>query len=411
MVFMDMDTQPTELPAVGAPVIIEASSPGADDPPPPYPSRERRSRTTGRTRRHRIQTVSSRDVNQSSLYTVSSDESHCGAFPVPAASETTPLLPPSHSLGQTPSQQTRRRRQSVSHTSVTSVAPSLAQTVLSLFSTDNELEDEDFHLISHPYRSQSEQDNPAYDGGAGIDTSRSGSEELCHLSGDVPRSEYGCRPTGLSPGSVDDQPESRGRFRFFNCAPWKRYFRPLGHAVYYRALFHLLVLNFPYALIAWIYLFVFTLTGTTLLMALPLGAILCFLDLLGARAFARGELALQTRFHSPLAYPPPYPPRPIFTRFRSLTPSEIEQGVTVTLEPSFYKNTHAMFTDPTSYQALFYFIVIKPSITILLSLFLLVFVVPAMILVLPAPAALRAVRRLGAWQANVAIEGLYLAVR
>jgi len=70
-----------------------------------------------------------------------------------------------------------------------------------------------------------------------------------------------------------------------------------------------------------------------------------------------------------------------------------------------------MFTDPTSYQALFYFIVVKPSITILLSFFLLVFVVPAMILVLPAPAALRAVRKLGAWQANVAIEGLYLAVR
>ena len=34
-----------------------------------------------------------------------------------------------------------------------------------------------------------------------------------------------------------------------------------------------------------------------------------------------------------------------------------------------------------------------------------------MILILPAPAALRAVRRLGIWQANVAVEGLYLAVR
>ena len=99
--------------------------------------------------------------------------------------------------------------------------------------------------------------------------------------------------------------------------------------------------------------------GTTLLIALPLGAVLCFLDLLGARAFARGEagpscfiaaivlkrvfqLALQSRFHSPLAYPPPYPPRPIFTRSRPPTPTELELGLTVVPEASFYKNTYAM---------------------------------------------------------------------
>jgi hypothetical protein len=41
-------------------------------------------------------------------------------------------------------------------------------------------------------------------------------------------------------------------------ASWKRYFRPLVQMVYYRSLFHLLVVNFPYALAAWIYLFVFT---------------------------------------------------------------------------------------------------------------------------------------------------------
>ncbi|KAG6821679.1 hypothetical protein H0H92_001442, partial [Tricholoma furcatifolium] len=99
-------------------------------------------------------------------------------------------------------------------------------------------------------------------------------------------------------------------------------------------------------------------------MALPLGAILCFFDLLGARAFARGELYLQTKFHSPLAYPPPHPPRPIFTRTRDPTPAELEHGhggapgapPLPVLERSFYKNTYAMFTDPTSYQALFYFL-------------------------------------------------------
>jgi hypothetical protein len=89
--------------------------------------------------------------------------------------------------------------------------------------------------------------------------------------------------------------------------------------------------------------------GTTLLMALPLGAFLCFFNLLGARAFSRGELAIQFYFHKPLSYPPPFPPRPIFTRYRErdLTPAELEQGVmtrprTLVRETSFYKNTYAM---------------------------------------------------------------------
>lgn len=201
----------------------------------------------------------------------------------------------------------------------------------------------------------------------------------------------------------------------FSTAAWRRYFRPLGEKVYWRALFHLAVLNFPYALVAWLYLFVFTVAGTTLLMALPLGAILCFFDLIGARTFARGELALQSRFHSPLSYPTPYPPRPIFTRRREATAAEVEAGRatvgSLVPERSFYKNAYAMFTDPTSYQSLFYFLVIKPSITIVFSLIILIIVLPALVVVLPAPAALRAVRRLGIWQANVAVEGLYLAVR
>lgn len=33
-----------------------------------------------------------------------------------------------------------------------------------------------------------------------------------------------------------------------------------------------------------------------------------------------------------------------------------------------------------------------------------------MLLVLPAPAVLRAVRRIGIWQANIAVEGLYVPV-
>ena len=186
-------------------------------------------------------------------------------------------------------------------------------------------------------------------------------------------------------------------------------------------------------------------TGTTLLITLPLGALLCFLDLLGARAFARGEvsvfapqspdlspylfyqLALQTKFHGPLAYPPPYPPRPVFQRVRTPEPSAAEAGASgVQYETSFYKNAYAMvrtcpvrlplmltrrqFTDATTYQALFYFLVIKPSITLCMSIALAVLVPVSYVLILPAPLMLRLVRRLGIWQANVAVEGLYYQV-
>jgi hypothetical protein len=37
----------------------------------------------------------------------------------------------------------------------------------------------------------------------------------------------------------------------------------VGRRAYWSALFHLLVINFPYALIAWVYLFVFTLVSAS----------------------------------------------------------------------------------------------------------------------------------------------------
>ena len=149
-------------------------------------------------------------------------------------------------------------------------------------------------------------------------------------------------------------------------------------------------------------------------MALPLGAIFCFIDLFGARVLSRGELALQTTFHGPLSYPLPHPPLPIFTRMRAPTPAQLEAGVPATLlvqETSFYRNTYAMFTDPTSYQALFYFLVLKPGITVLMFLFFIVLTPIATVLVVPLPAVLRLARRVGIWQANVAVEGLYFAAR
>ena len=54
---------------------------------------------------------------------------------------------------------------------------------------------------------------------------------------------------------------------------------------------------------------------------------------------------------------------------------------------------------------------IKPGITLLLGISLVVLVPVSFVFVLPAPAMLRVTRRLGIWQANVAVEGLYFAVR
>ncbi|KAF8321509.1 hypothetical protein F5887DRAFT_1066133 [Amanita rubescens] len=316
---MAVDTQPS--PGSGT----ENCVLNVHDPPPPYPSQERSSHLSGtrsnrQSHAHRIQVVLGHGSGQDTPICL---EEGANRYHMP---------------------------------SVASSAPSLTQTLLSLFQATGD-EDED------------------------------------------------------TPGEARTNDFQRRNRGIFTLAAWKWYFRPLVRSAYYKPLFHLLVLNFPYALAAWLYLFIFTVAGTTLLMALPLGAVLCFLDLLGARAFARGELALQSSFHSPLAYPPPYPPRPIFTRSRPPTPTELESGLTAVPEASFYKNTYSMFTDPTTYQALFYFIVVKSSITIILSLCLLIFVPPSFVLILPAPAVLRAVRKLGAWQANVAIEGLYIAVR
>lgn len=185
---------------------------------------------------------------------------------------------------------------------------------------------------------------------------------------------------------------------------WRRYFRPLKKSSYYWPIVHLLFINFPFALLAFVYLFVGTLTGTALLIALPIGVVLCWFNLWGARAFARGEISLQSRFHGPLAIQPPNPPNPIFSRTR-INADSLESGLQT--EPqTFLKNTYDMFMDQTSYQAIFYFLVIKPSVTLFLTVVLLVVVPVAFALILPAPAVLRAVKRVGNWQANLAIEGL-----
>ncbi|KAI6033228.1 hypothetical protein F5J12DRAFT_799587 [Pisolithus orientalis] len=307
---------------------------GIDDPPPPYPSPERRTRIHRSARRHRT-AVSQQLYGASPL-----EQDH------PVGLQRTRLLDHPSSL----------RPRSNSHSSTigssSSHAPSLAQTVLSLFHDPSE---EDL-----------------YDGEASQSHDTHGA------------------------------PQSKSRWPLLSWRSWRRYFRPLCRRAYHTALFHLLVLNFPFALIVWIYLFLFTLTGTTLLITLPIGAVLCFLDLLGARTFARGEVRGNLlKCHGPLAYSPPL-----------LLPSELEHGAEeyVCYETSFYRNTHAMFTDSTTYQALFYFLVIKPGITLGITILLIVVVPVSYALIFPAPLMLRLVRKLGIWQANVAVEGLYHAI-
>ncbi|KAG1752851.1 hypothetical protein EDB19DRAFT_1892855 [Suillus lakei] len=355
------------------------------DPPPPYPSQERRSRATRHSRRYRLPAPLSPQAPSDSDRASGHASPHLlvstHSFPhTEDASEQTPLLGDSLP-GSTQRSSGRQRTHSQSSTIVSSnsFSPSLAQTVLSLLHSDPDESDVDIHEALGDDR-----DYP------------------CAHDGHQRRHQRPSAP-------IESHSINSHRWPLFSRRCWSRYFRPMTRRAYHAAAFHLLVLNFPYALLAWVYLFVFTLTGTTLLIALPLGALLCFLDLLGARVFARGELGLQTTFHGPLAYPSPYPPRPIFQRVRPPRSSDVESGSPYH-ESSFYKNTLAMFTDWTSYQALFYFLVIKPSITLFLTIPLLVVVPVSYVLVFPAPMVLRIVRKLGIWQANVAVEGLYLAV-
>ncbi|KAL5507041.1 hypothetical protein ACEPAH_6497 [Sanghuangporus vaninii] len=332
--------------------ITETAVPSASvvaDPPPPYPSRERRSRVE-RTRLRRAAQLSGESGvgGGSTISSTYSQQLRLSLDPLSnTQSEGSPLSPPEDGTETTPLLSPRRRPRTLSHSTGVSTH-SIAQTVLSLFGSDE-----------------------------------------ADVNGDAARHD------------VEEEsaaPSSRKSL--------KRYFRPLWRRSYYRPLAHLLIINFPFALVTFLYLFVGTLVGTSLLIALPLGAVLCWLNLAGARAFAKAEIALQTYFHGPLLIHDTSAPYPIFSRANS-TPSMLEAGQgTPHSQPSFLRNTYIMFTDQTSYQALFYFLVIKPSITLFLTLGLIVLVPASFILIVPAPAVLRAVRRIGVWQANIALEGL-----
>jgi len=175
-----------------------------NDPPPPYPSRDRRQR-----RRRPTMEISSAD----------SDD-----FPFPTHAHTPHHHPPLHPDETTPllgvSSPTRRPRTISLSSATSSISPSLAQTVVSAFRMGL---DSDADETPH--------DPPAME-------TPPPDDHLPHATGVTRRRARGWR------------------------VRWRLYFRPIGRRAYWSALLHLLVFNFPYALLAWVYLFVFTLVST-----------------------------------------------------------------------------------------------------------------------------------------------------
>lgn len=169
------------------------------EPPPPYPSRERRHRR----RRTAVESSGGDSDDHAFLGTA--------PHPTPHPDESTPLLGVSSP--------TTRRPRTMSLSSAASISPSLAQTVVSAFRMDLDSDEEDEEETSH--------DRPA----------------------------VGAPHDGLL---LHAPAITRHRARGWRTR-WRHYFRPMGRRAYWSALFHLLLINFPYALLAWVYLFVFTL--------------------------------------------------------------------------------------------------------------------------------------------------------
>ena len=190
------------------PPLIEVCDPLITDPPPPYPSRERGLRASRSSRGRSGRTQTSHGDHDARIPSYVDEDN--AAEP----NETTPFLSPSRRAGH---HATTGRPRSHSLTSTISPVPSLTHTVLSLFQFDA---DDGVRLGDGPDDRQLLI--------AGNDNGSLRSSQSYHTS-------------------------------FFSSAAWKRYFRPLSRKSYYIALFHLAVVNFPYTLAAWVYLFIFTL--------------------------------------------------------------------------------------------------------------------------------------------------------
>lgn len=269
----DQDRRSTPPPSATTTIILSTTPP--HDPPPPYPSRERRGGRTGTQRRRRRTLVTAQGEDGDHLHvpfaegdehspashehfsTGGGDESgnehdgppHSAALAEASSSllqvPTSPTISPPSPRIQTSSSTgggsaIGRRPRTLSMTStlhsVVSAAPSFAQTVLSAFHPDRDEDlDPDCSEGSLVASHEDDASHPIYE----IDIE----DEQAPLLSEYAR---------------------LGRRRHSQGGTWYRYFRPMFKRAYYSALFHLLLLNFPYALTAWVYLFVFTLVNAFL---------------------------------------------------------------------------------------------------------------------------------------------------
>lgn len=245
----DPAASPLLLQDPSAPALVLSTTPPSD-PPPPYPSgRRTRQARSGRRRRNAPDTSEHSHVQAPSdeyeTPPVAPGSLHCGpeGLDDPDATETTPLLSPNPNSPRAllPSG-TMHRRRTLSLTSTlhssTSLAPSFAQTLFSAFhpERDSDLDPE----CREEDSGEHEELEPELESPLVRDYDPQQRAFAADLSGYAHRH------------AQRQQPLSAG-------ARWRRYFQPLGRRAYYSALLHLLVLNFPYALVAWIFLFVFTL--------------------------------------------------------------------------------------------------------------------------------------------------------
>ncbi|WVQ75286.1 hypothetical protein IAR50_004900 [Cryptococcus sp. DSM 104548] len=209
---------------------------------------------------------------------------------------------------------------------------------------------------------------------------------------------------------------------------WRRYWRPVGRSVYWGSVLHLVVLNFPFALMVWPWLLIGTLVGTALLITLPLGAMVWWLTLFIARSAARLETIMQLHYHTPLppgktaqyhpifyrplprSTSPSYTPLPSPSTHPSYSPRPTDPSLSaseVMWDKRFTKNSYTMFLDHYSYSALSYFLLIKPLVTLFGTIMcILVLALGVGTVGVGLPVGLRVVRRWGRWQGEVALDNL-----
>lgn len=123
-----------------------------------------------------------------------------------------------------------------------------------------------------------------------------------------------------------------------------RYWRPLASGAHWKALFHLVLLNFPFMVVLWPILVAGTLSGTILLITLPLGVLIWFLLLLISRSACRLELAMQLTFHGPLRSDVSRPVYfPIYMRIKPTEESAVlDDRVEVVWDYHFFRNAWSM---------------------------------------------------------------------